>query len=458
VERTSGAGRPRAGSTTGRRPRAIAAVICSSLLLAACGSSAAGGGAGGAGGASGGGASGGSGSSGGGSGVNVAVVAPFTGAGASFGVLLSAPCKAATTVINHDGGVLGHQLSCMSVNDYGDPADAVPSVEKAFATSSNIDAAVGLESNTAATVVPLVERQHIPFFTANGLDAFDKQTNQFFYRMSPADDQNGAAYALAAKKLGYQRIAVIYANNIGASGNIPGTLAAVKRLGLQMTVNLLIPGDESSYQSTVQRVIASKPQAMIFYGDPQTSGTFLQNYSQLTGGKLPPMITAGSNETPDFLRALKPVVSPSYLTDHIYYVGQSLDTKLPAYSAYASAMKAINAPAPLLGLGVISALYDGVNLMSLAMMESHSTSGATFNKDIAALTQPKSGAVVVHDFASGATALKAGKTIQYVGTGGTINLNQYHNFVGNFGISTTTANGTPTEKAVIPGTQVAADA
>ncbi len=386
--------------------------------------------------------------------LNVAVVAPFTGPGASFGVLLSAPCKAAISVINKVGGVLGHQLACLPVNDYGDPADAVPSVEKAFATNSNIVAAVGLESNTAATVVPLVERQRIPFFTANGLDAFDRQTSPFFYRMSPADDQNGAAYAIAAKQLGWKRIAVIYANNIGASGNIPGTLTAVKKLGLTMTQNLLIPGDESSYQSTAQRVISSNPQGMIFYADPQTSGTFLRDYSQLTGGKLPPMITAGSNETPDFLTALKPVVSSTYLTSDIYYVGQSLDTKLPAYAGYASSMKATHAPAPLLGLGVISALYDGVNLMSLAMVESNSTSGPVFNKDIITLTRARPGAVVVHDFTSGLRALKAHKQIQYQGTGGVIGFNTYHNFVGNFAISTTDANGVPTQRAVIPGAQV----
>jgi branched-chain amino acid transport system substrate-binding protein len=389
--------------------------------------------------------------------VNIAVIAPFTGPAANFGVLLSAPCKAATSVINADGGVLGNQLSCLPIDDFGDPADAVPSVQKAFATTSGIDGAVGLESNTAATVVPLVESQKVPFFTADGLNNYNKQTNPYFYRMSPSDGQNGAAYTVAAKELGFKRIAVIYANNIGATGNIPGTLAAFKKLGLKMTINLLLPGDETSYSSTVERVIASKPQAMIFYADDQSSGTFLQNYSQLNGGKIPPMITAGSNETPDFLAAVKPVVSPTYLTKDIYYVGQSLNSKLPAYKTYASSMTAIGAPPALLGLGVISALYDGVNMMSLAMIEANSTSGPVYNKDIAALSKPSKGAVVVNNFTEGLAALKAHKKIVYEGTGGVIHLNKYHNFVGNFGIVVENASGVPTQKSVIPGTTVAKD-
>ena len=102
----------------------------------------------------------------GGSVINVGVVAPFTGAAAEFGILISAPCRAAVSAVNQAGGVLGHQLACHEIDDYGDPADAVPSLEKAFATTANIDAAIGFESNTAATTIPLVEKQDIPFFTA----------------------------------------------------------------------------------------------------------------------------------------------------------------------------------------------------------------------------------------------------------------------------------------------------
>jgi branched-chain amino acid transport system substrate-binding protein len=436
------AAEPAVGSS--RRIPLLATVALVAVLAAACGSS-------------------GSGKSGTlglakGASVDVGVVAPFTGAAAEFGILISAPCRAAVSDINKAGGVLGHKLACDEIDDYGDPADAVPSLEKAFATHNNIDEAIGLESNTAATTVPLVERQHIPFFTANGLVAYDKQTNSYFYRMSPSDDQNGAAYSVTADKLGYKRVAVIYANNIGASGNIPGTVAAAKKLGMTLSINLVIPGDETSYSSTVERVIASKPQAIIFYADPQTSATFLANYSQLTGGKLPPMITASSNVAPDFVSALKKVTGTAYLTKDIYFVGQAVQNTLPAFSTFAAAMKGTGAPAATLGSGVISALYDGVNLMSLAMIEANSASGAVYNKDIIKITQHSPGAVVVHSFAAGAAALKAGHKIQYVGTGGNIQFNAFHNFVGSWGVERLTATGNPVQYSYIPGTEVLSDA
>ena len=54
--------------------------------------------------------------------LSVGVIAPFTGPAAQFGKLLSAPCYAGTKLINDAGGVLGHQLNCVSIDDTGDPA------------------------------------------------------------------------------------------------------------------------------------------------------------------------------------------------------------------------------------------------------------------------------------------------------------------------------------------------
>ena len=238
------------------------------LLLAACGGSSSTGAAGGT--------SGGT--------ITIGVIGPMTGPAAEIGNLMSGACYAAALDVNKAGGVLGRKVSCNLVDDTGDPADAVPNVSKALATTSNLDMAVGLESNTAATTIPLVNNAHIPMVSTNGLVAYDKTHDTYFWRMTPSDDQNGAAfYAWAAKK-GYKRVAVVFQNNIGAQGNDPGVVAAVKKDGGTMTTNITIPGDASSYSSVVARVLAGKPQALILAGDPQTSATFLSEYKQLNNG------------------------------------------------------------------------------------------------------------------------------------------------------------------------------
>ena len=84
--------------------------------------------------------SGGGSGGGGGGALVVAVVSPFTGADAVFGQVVFAGCVPAASLINSGGGVLGHTISCQSVDTHGDAADAVPAVEQLLATTPTLRA------------------------------------------------------------------------------------------------------------------------------------------------------------------------------------------------------------------------------------------------------------------------------------------------------------------------------
>jgi hypothetical protein len=76
--------------------------------------------------------------------------------------------------------------------------------------------------------------------------------------------------------------------------------------------------------------------------------------------------------------------------------------------------------------------YDAVNVMGLAMVAAKSTSPEKFNPFITRITAAGTGKTVVYDYASGKSALEAGKQIQYVGAGGPIAFNQWNNSTGAF--------------------------
>ena len=78
-----------------------------------------------------------------GSTLTVADVAPFSGVDAALGPTYLATCYGATTAINAAGGVLGHKLSCKSVDTRGEPADAVPAVNQLFASTPNLALVIG---------------------------------------------------------------------------------------------------------------------------------------------------------------------------------------------------------------------------------------------------------------------------------------------------------------------------
>jgi branched-chain amino acid transport system substrate-binding protein len=389
--------------------------------------------------------------------INVAVIGPMTGPAAEIGNLMSGACYAAQLDVNKAGGVLHRKINCAIVDDTGDPADAVTNVSKALATTSNLDMAVGLESNTAATTIPLVNAAKIPMMSTNGLVAFDHTHDPYFWRMTSSDDQNGAAFVAWANTKGFKRYAVVFQNNIGAQGNEPGVVAAVKKIGGTMTTNITIPGDASSYSSVVAKVLAGKPQALIMAGDPQTSATFLAEYRQLNSGNVPPVVTSTDSITPAYFSAVKKVMGTTYVTKDMYFIGSYVSQTSPAFAIYKNAVDSasqIKDPATILGVGVIASIYDGINLMALAMQEAHSSSGPTYNADIAKIAAGSPGAVVVDSYAAGLAALKAGKAIHYEGVGGAIHFDATHNSPGSFSASAFDASGNPVPLGVIPGTVV----
>ncbi|HSP08670.1 MAG TPA: ABC transporter substrate-binding protein [Candidatus Dormibacteraeota bacterium] len=390
--------------------------------------------------------------------LNIGVIAPFTGPAAEFGTLLTAPCLAASDLINAAGGIMSHQVNCQSIDDTGDPADAVPNVTKAIATSTNLDMAIGLESNTAATTVPIVNNAKIPFLTTNGLVAFTRNNYPYYYRLTPGDDANGAAFAVWAVQQGYKKVAVVFQNAIGSEGNLPGLQAAMPKLGGNVVINKTIPADAASYSAEAASVIAANPDVLIWSADPQTTATFMSNYKQLNSGKLPPMVTATDSLTPDFFNAVKSAVGLDYVTSKIWLVGSYFDQTTPAFNTYKNALLANSKThdiAPVLStVGPPAGAYDGINIMALAMIMAKTTVGSYYNQYVLQVVLPKAGATVVNNYADGAKALAAGKTIQYVGVLGQPTFDKYHNSAGEFDANKFNSDGSATQVGTISGAQV----
>jgi branched-chain amino acid transport system substrate-binding protein len=72
-------------------------------------------------------------------------------------------------------------------------------------------------------------------------------------------------------------------------------------------------------------------------------------------------------------------------------------------------------------------LYDGIIMTALAMVATNSKDTTVYNPKIKEIANGTSGATVVHTYKEGLDALKAGKSIRYVGAGGENNFDQYNN-------------------------------
>jgi ABC-type branched-subunit amino acid transport system substrate-binding protein len=375
--------------------------------------------------------------------LTVAAFNPFTGSDAPFGPEMMAGCLAAVNAVNAAGGVLGNKVACSAVDTRGDPADAVEAGAKMLATTSHLFGVLGPSSDEADSTAPLINAAKIPMFADTGEASFDHTKLPYFWRMTPADDVQGAAMALYAKQKGYLRGAAVFGNDIGSQASVPTLLKAYSALGGQMVLNQKITLGQTSYQPEVEQLIAAKPQVIFTEASPQANATYLAELQQL--GHLIPVIGSDATIEPQWLTAVsgaigKPALSKDFVAEQPYAPASGGGWQ--AYNKALLVTAGVTKPASQWTDDPYSMVdYDGVIIMALAATAAKSTTPSVWNAYIPKVTTASPGAVVVHSYAAGVAALHAGKTIDYVGATGLIAFNQYHNSTGGFEVSAYVSNG-----------------
>ena len=379
---------------------------------------------------------------------------PFTGPDASFGPEMQAGCLVAMHLVNRAGGVLGHQIQCVTVDTRGDPADAVPAAQKMIATTTNLVGMNGPSSDEALATVPIINRAKVPMFLDSGQAAFDHNTYPYVWRLTPADDAAGIAMAVYAYRKGYRRGAAVFGNDLSSQGNVPNLLSTFKKLGGTIVLNQTLALDQSSYRSEVEAAIAANPDVIFTEADAQTDAAYLSQWQQLKGALIPVVGTQPTVQPP-WQQAVSGAIGPDKL-QQIYAAAQPYaPTSGPAYDIENNELLAskdvplpdqTKGPEQWSGDPYTETDYDAINIMALAMIIANTPDPAFYNADIPQVVADTPGATEVHGYQEGMAALKAGKKIHYVGAGGPIVLDKYHNSNGAFqivGFSTDPNNPNP---------------
>jgi ABC-type branched-subunit amino acid transport system substrate-binding protein len=386
--------------------------------------------------------------------LTVAAFNPFSGNDQTFGPEMWAGCQAAATAINAAGGVLTHKVACMGVDTQGNPADGVTAAAKMLSTTPHLLGVLGPSSDEADATAPLINLAKVPMFADTGEASFDHNKLPYFWRMVPADDVRGYAMALYAKQKGYLRAAAVFGNDEGSQAGVATLLRGYSELGGQMVLDQKVTLGQTSYQSQVEALIAAKPQVIFTETSPQTNATYLAELQQL--GHLVPVVGTDVTIQPSWFNAMATSIGKPALTK--YFVAES--PYAPASGAgwqvfNKDLLASSSVPKPLQWStdSYTMGYYDAVILMALAATATKSTSPTVWNASIPAMTSP--GAVVVHSYAEGLAALKAGKKIDYVGATGIIDFNQWHNSGGGFEIAAYQASGGLNLVSTITAAQIA---
>lgn len=434
--------------TVGRGKRrtvgVVAALAAGALALGACSSS--------------GNSSGGS-SGSGGSTLSLMAFDPFSGTDASYGPLALSGCYPAVHLINLDGGVLGHNLSCGTSDSRGDPQDAVPAANAVAAHKGSVVAILGPSSDEILSTISIFEQAQLPSFVMSGDAQFDHQSNPYFWRLVAPDADEGYAMASWAKKNGFTRAAAVFASGSQAQADGPASKSGFKALGGQIVADVSLTPGQPSYSTEAAQVAAAHPQVMFYDAGASESATFLAELKQQMG-TLPPTYVVETEEEPGWIKAVSGAIGESSFSSLTAFEAATPQSTQPGWQTFSRALQATKSQvsdyAQYLHDPFTLSYYDASNLVALAMLEAKSTTPSVFDPDIMGLTQPGSGKTVVHDFAAGAKAIKAGQKIQYVGALGPISMDKYHNIATPFVALTEGSN--PKQLGAVPSNLMVAAA
>jgi ABC-type branched-subunit amino acid transport system substrate-binding protein len=349
------------------------------------------------------------------------VFAPFSGPDAAFGAHAIPGAMTGAQMINQLGGVLGHKFVITHTDSRGDPADAVPALQQAIATTGNLTAALGPTSDEALATLPILRRQGIPTFDQAGDIQLDGLQSKWVYRILSSDSQDAVAMAYQAAKIDKaKRVALVFASDAGSQSLVPPLESVLKKMGVQVTANISLTPDQPSYRTEALRVSQSNAQAILTETDDATAATFWSQLDQ-NGGINIPIIGSGPTTGQDYFQAVQKAMSSATSAFTKEFSGVQFSTAgtcaTPTFIKYFHELYPTQQPL----LGHVN-YYDTLTLIALAMLKANSVQPDKWVPEVKAITNATN-ATPVCTFAQGKALIAQGKAITYVGTKGSMAMN-----------------------------------
>jgi ABC-type branched-subunit amino acid transport system substrate-binding protein len=324
--------------------------------------------------------------------------------------------------VNHNGGVMGHQLVAASADDAADSVDTLPAFRKLLL--DNPVAVVGPFSPTIEAVINNFGASNVVDFMIGGTTQLDNMNYPYVFRTTSSDSNESVAMAyFAAKVKGFKTASLIFDNSANSQGFVAPLTKAFEALGGTVQQSLTIVPGQGSYRSELSKAFAGHPDVIFSSFDTQTASTLWANAAQL-GYLDTPWVGDDLQSSKAYAQAFGPK-APTNL-----FAAVAASPSGNGYNHFLADYKAVYKDAQPLPTTFNE--YDSIVLAALAMTEAKSTDPKVWHTHVADVSSPPGTACT--DYKACVTLLNAGKQIDYNGAGGDDNFNKYHNVFSGFSV------------------------
>jgi len=349
--------------------------------------------------------------------------------------------------VNHNGGVLGHQLTSAYVDDSADSVDALPAFRKLELSHPTV--IIGPFSPTIEAVINQFKPNDVVDFMVGGLTTLDNMNYPYVFRTSSSDSNESIAMAQYAISKGWKTASLIFDNSSNSQGFIAPLEAAFKALGGTIQQNITLTPGQSSYSSELTSAFAGKPQVIFDSMDSQTAATLFSDGQQL-GYMTTPWIGDDLQSAPQgsYAKSFGPTAS----TDLTAALPATPTTADGAYNHFLADYQSVWRTTTILPTTFNE--YDSIVIASLAMTMAKSTDPKKWVKDVMLVSDPPG--TVCGTYASCVRLIKQKKKINYNGAAGNDDFNKYHNVFSGFQMQGFDSNLNNVTRAYITPAQLAA--
>ncbi len=326
--------------------------------------------------------------------------------------------------VNRNGGVLGHQLKSVFVDDAADSVDALPAFRKLMLSKATV--IIGPFSPTIEAVIGQFKPNNVVDFMVGGLTTLDNMKYPFVFRTSSSDSNEAIAMAQYAISKGWTTASFIFDNSSNSQGFIPPLKAAYTALGGTVQQNITLTPGQSSYSSELTSAFAGKPQVIFDSMDSQTAATLFSDGQQLGYMTSTQWIGDDLQSAPqgDYAKSF----GPSASTNLTAALPATPTTANGAYNHFLADYQSVWKTTSILPTSFNE--YDSIVISSLAMTLANSTNPKVWVKDIIKVSNPPG--TVCGTYASCVRLIKAHKKINYNGAAGNDDFNKFHNVFSGF--------------------------
>jgi branched-chain amino acid transport system substrate-binding protein len=347
--------------------------------------------------------------------IPIGMVLPFTGATGPYGPDMKKSADLVVKTVNDAGGILGGRRIQLYIEDSETSATTSVTATRKLLDVNKVEMVGGFwGSPEALAAKPLIlAANKVEMVSAAANSITDGDNKGLVYRFQAMSSQWGPAGAKIVTELNLKKVSILAQQNPFVIAMIDPFKEAIAKLGGAVVDVVIYNPNQASYRAEVEKAFGSEPDG-VFCASLLTDFVAIAK-EVYRGGYRSKIVALGTGADADgaFIKSV-----PNEVSEGIHHIQPGPPLQSQSYKKF---VKEMGAPEGTVFL-FAGNTHDQVCVTALAMEHAKSQDAAVWSKSIREVCNPPG--EEVDDIVKALEMVRAGKQINFVGAGATVDFNE----------------------------------